>query len=394
MPEKLPVDILEQLVELLKADAGPAISARALLPQEHQFLTSGFAYMVDLEDHISATEHRGSYRLNELLKILAEHNNILPRYIYRKPRFTNCASSGFLGLNVADATALLIVLEDLGLRVNPAPLAARLAKKLSSKELLTESELSIWTYEKQRLRAQIHLRSKLENTRGTWSDERFKSRSGYRYKLTRVDGKPYHLEVSGPKHRNIRPRQEITCTYCGFHYLKGDLESSLSHRSEHASLKRILEPRPNRQFAQRLLRHKNPELVDGKSPFWMHQEVRERAASFRREFHYDFLQWNGSSSKKATPNFQGYLFTDHTGKLPTGTIVGACAFAFRQERWSLDWIWVIPSMRRHGVLLNRWPTFLERYGDFDIEHPLSDAMEAFVYQHGTEIQRGQLPALL
>jgi hypothetical protein len=393
MPDKIPADIFEELVNLLKEEARPAISSKTLRPIEHEFLNLDTAYITDLEEYISETEHRGAYRLIRLLEALSEHYRTPLRYIYRKPRFTSSGSSGHAGLNTADATALLIALEDLGFRVNPAPLVAKLAKKLSKKDLLTESELSIWCYEKQRYRAKIHLRSNIDTKMADWKHEHFKNSNGYRYELTRVDGRAFRLVVTGPKHRNLRPRQEMTCNYCGFYYTKGDLESSLSHRTEHARLKRILEPRPNRQFAQRLLRHKNPELVDEKSPFWMHQEVRERAVLFRREFRYDFLQWDGSRSKKAPSNAQGYLFTDHTGELPQGTIIGACAFSCRQMRWSLDWIWIIPSMRRRGTLLNRWPTFLERYGDFDIEHPLSGAMEAFVRRHGTEMQRSHLPPL-
>lgn len=394
MPAKLPVDVLKKLVELLKEQATPPKERKFLLPQEQDFIASGFIYFHDMEDYICSTENRGSYRLSSLIKALIEYYDIPLRNVYQKPRFAYSSPSGHEAIEIFDAAALLINLEDLGFQLSLAPLVKRLARKLKNKNVLTESELSVWSYEKLKDRAQVTIRSDVEMAPGLWNEDVFKSATGHRYKAISTKGKLYKLEVKGPKIRNLKPRIDTTCDYCGLRYEKGDLESSLNHRSEHSRLKRILEPKPKRQFAQRLLRHKNPELVDGKSPFWMHQEVRERAASFRREFHYDFLQWNGSSSKKATPNFQGYLFTDHTGKLPTGTIVGACAFAFRQERWSLDWIWVIPSMRRHGVLLNRWPTFLERYGDFDIEHPLSDAMEAFVYQHGTEIQRGQLPALL
>jgi hypothetical protein len=49
-------------------------------------------------------------------------------------------------------------------------------------------------------------------------------------------------------------------------------------------------------------------------------------------------------------------------------------------------------MRRKGVLSHRWQAFLDRYGDFDIEHPLSDAMEAFVRRNGTPQQRSHLAA--
>ncbi|WP_162934975.1 hypothetical protein [Pseudomonas cavernae] len=390
MSEKLPVDVLERLIELLKEEPTPPAERNFLTPQEQQFIKSSAIYLSDLEDYISSSERRGSYRLSFLIKELAAYNSIPLRYLYHKPRFAYSSSVGHPGIEAFDAAALLIHLEDLGIDLNPAPIIQRLAKKLKNKTTLTESELSVWNHEKLRHRSRITIKSDLDIMHGFWEEERFKSATGYRYKVIMVKEKAYRLEVTGPKHRNLKPRQNITCDYCGICYQKGDLESSLTHRSEHSRLKRILEPKPKRQFAERLLRHKEPELVNGNSPLWMHQAVRERAAQFRRMFHYDFLQWNGSSAQKATSNAHGYLFADHNGIFPPGTIVGACAFMQRKGKWSLAWIWVIPSMRRHGVLLSRWPTFLERYGDFDIEHPLSDAMEIFVRQHGTDQQRSHL----
>ncbi len=390
MPAKLPVDTLKKLVELLKEKATLPNERKFLLPQEQEFIASGFIYFHDIEDYICSTESRGSSRLNSLIKSLIEYYEIPLRNVYHKPRFAYSSSSGHEAIEIFDAAALLINLEDLGFRLNLTPLVKRLARKLKNKTMLTESELSVWGYEKLKDRAQVKIRSDIEIGPSIWNEETFKSPTGHRYKAVSVKGELYRLEVKGPKSRNLKPRVDTTCDYCGLRYEKGDLESSLNHRSEHSRLKRILEPKPIRQFAERLLRHKDPELVNESSPLWMHQAVRERAWQFKRMFHYDFLQWNGSIERKASPYFEGYLFTDHTGTFDPGAIIGACAFNFRRGKWSLAWIWVIPSMRRRGVLLSRWAAFLERYGDFDIEHPLSDAMEAFVRVHGTDEQRSHL----
>jgi hypothetical protein len=43
-------------------------------------------------------------------------------------------------------------------------------------------------------------------------------------------------------------------------------------------------------------------------------------------------------------------------------------------------------MRHAGVLTRRWAEFLQRYGDFEIDTPLSEAMKAFVNKHGTTQQ--------
>lgn len=392
MPASLPVAILEELVALLREQRQPRVRPPMLSDRERELLRTGIIYMTDFEDLVLETEARGSHGLRRLIEALAEYFAIPIRYIYQKPHFANGDCVGWRGLQAADAAALLVALEEVGLCVDPERLVTRLARPLQKKGLLTASEISLYGYERKRHRQKVSLRSDLNVMQHTWSEERFRGINGYRFNLTLVGGKAYRLEITGPKHRNIKPRQEVTCEYCGLTYTKGDLESSLNHRREHARLKRLLEPRPDRRFATRLQRHSNPELVDPNAPFWMHQEVYERALRFRRDFRYDFLQWNGCQSKKATPSYQGYLFADHTGTYPPGTIVGACAFVLRKGKWRLDWIWVVPGMRRKGVLSHRWQVFLHRYGDFDIEHPLSDAMEAFVRRNGTPQQRSHLAA--
>lgn len=390
MPPTLPVAILEELIALLREQRQPRARPPMLSDRERELLRTGIIYMTDFEDLVLETEARGAHGLGPLIDALAEHFAIPIRYIYQKPRFANGDCIGWRGLQATDAAALLVMLEEVGLCVDPERLVTRLARPLQKKDLLTASEISLYGYERQRHRMKVSLRSDLNVTQHSWREERFKGVNGYRFKLILAGGKAYRLEVTGPKHRNIKPRQEVTCEYCGMTYTKGNLESSLNHRREHARLKRLLEPRPDRNFANRLQRHPSPELVDTSSPFWMHQEVYERALRFKREFHYDFVQWNGCQSKKATPTYQGHLFADHTGTYPPGSIVGACAFAHRQGKWSLDWVWVIPSMRRKGILSHRWQAFLERYGDFDIEHPLSEAMEAFVRRNGTPQQQSLL----
>ena len=50
--------------------------------------------------------------------------------------------------------------------------------------------------------------------------------------------------------------------------------------------------------------------------------------------------------------------------------------------WGLDWVWVCPPGRRSGVLSRVWPMLRERFGDFHVEGPVSDAMQAFLTRRG------------
>lgn len=170
-----------------------------------------------------------------------------------------------------------------------------------------------------------------------------------------------------------------------YSYTKGDPERALSHRSEHARVMRYLVPRHLAVFRARIVSNPNPELVATESPIWMHREVRQRALQFKRDFQDDCCQWEGTvRAKNPNPQSHAYLFSDHTGQFGEGAIVGAYAFWRERNQWRLRWVWVCPNMRRIGVLARRWPLFLEKYGDFSIEIPLSDSMQKFIFKHGTQ----------
>jgi hypothetical protein len=64
--------------------------------------------------------------------------------------------------------------------------------------------------------------------------------------------------------------------------------------------------------------------------------------------------------------------------------MAACAF-YKDDvyEWVLQWVWIRPDRRRHGLLAARWPDFLAEFGDFWIEHLLSEAMLGFVARHAS-----------
>lgn len=102
------------------------------------------------------------------------------------------------------------------------------------------------------------------------------------------------------------------------------------------------------------------ERVDVNAPVWMHREVYGRALRFKRDFGYDFVQWpfvrKGSD---IDPSWVGHSFATSEG-----VIDGACAFRYEDREWVLGWVWVRPERRRSAVLSERWPAFVEKYGDF------------------------------
>lgn len=116
------------------------------------------------------------------------------------------------------------------------------------------------------------------------------------------------------------------------------------------------------------------------------KQVERFAYYFRREFGYDFVQFEASEDLSWTgtplPN-EGhpYLFTTE------GRHVGAACFRWRTytniaPAWWLAWIWLHPYARRRGRLTKAWPTFIADHPGFFVEPPLSPAMQAFLATQG------------
>jgi hypothetical protein len=161
--------------------------------------------------------------------------------------------------------------------------------------------------------------------------------------------------------------------------MKGSRTDELSHRSYHQQRFSIIEPKPHRRFSEALNRDLNAAWVDEKSPKWKRKEVYDRALEFKRDLGYDFAQWQ--TEARHDPDAIGFLFSDERGR-----IVGACAFrpqhGANERPWRLDWIWICPEARRLGQLDRQWDRFRQRFGVFDIEPPISDAMQAFLRKRG------------
>jgi hypothetical protein len=149
----------------------------------------------------------------------------------------------------------------------------------------------------------------------------------------------------------------------------------------------VLTPRPEPRIAAALNRGADPTIVSPFSPVWAQKAMYERAYRFHQEAGYRIMwEENGELDWTAI----GHLLLDDTGIFDTTTIVGAAAFRFGEWTvgppcWELQWIWITPKVRRCGILTRVWPTFVDRYGNFFIEPPLSTAMKSAVAKFGRSL---------
>lgn len=298
-------------------------------------------------------------------------------YVAFRPRKAVRGVMLYDGLSAAETAFLLINLEELGFRVDPTPLISELLPSLGKRRLLSSAELSVFWYSRTRGRNPPSRVKPHGAQYGMWPLQSWKDPEGYRVELHGDEsGNIVLLEVHAPRFRRRPEPVETVCPDCGLTYRRGDPESSECHRREHRKRMRYLNPQPHVRMLAARQSDPDPELVTSLSPPWKHREMYDRAYAFKREFRYDFVQWQ---SRKGDDDRQahGYLITDDAG-----AIVGACAFRWRESRWGLQWVWISPLHRRQGHLGRRWQDFRKRFGDFQVESPVSEAMRAFLARKG------------
>ncbi|QTN42161.1 hypothetical protein [Marinobacter salsuginis] len=121
------------------------------------------------------------------------------------------------------------------------------------------------------------------------------------------------------------------------------------------------------------------------------QALEQFARYFKSEMHYDNVQYHANEHDS---NCAGFLFTssaldmctDEHKSMPT-RCMGGCCFRKIKDTWVLCWAWIHPFARKQGLLQKYWKYyFLETFGDFAVEAPLSPSMEAFLKKQQSEHQ--------
>ena len=317
----------------------------------------------------------------------AEMLEITPQAVFTRPGSRFDEHIGFLSYRAADAAAMLILMERLGFTIDPEPLCARLRQSLLAAPEVNLPEINVLFHDKSAHRTPpLTLESDVLDWRGR-NLSRLKTDAGYAVEIAVGDDKTaLSLTVKAPLYRK-RPEPKLTtCDFCGMSYVKGLPSDDKEHRATHRRCVAVLEPQPNRQFQQD--RERDPlqaPWVDANSQKWKRDLVYRRAYAFKREMKFDFTQW--SIDPAHDPDAVGYLFADDEGR-----VVGAAGFRPQQangQPWLLDWIWLAPAYRRSGLLSAQWEAFRQRFGDFDLTPPLSEAMQAFLSKRG---RRGLAPS--
>lgn len=375
---QLPYQLLTQLTRALQRPPRPgAFPARLWADVD----TEGWAYLSQLEDLVVAMDDRlHDVRLSDLAKC-ADYPT---RHMRTIPRFKTSDWYSMAMMERSDVAGFCILLEQLGFSVDPRPMVDSLYQEIAGKRHITLAEGDIYSHSKLRHKTRLVLRAQ-ERLDGEAAEKLWRGALGHRYQCLVRGSHVSSLTVTGPKWRRPR-RVDTECAICGTRYTRGELESSLNHRRAHAQALRLLDPRPSKRMRERLAVGPAGERVDIDSPLWMHREVGSRALRFKRDFGYSFEQWPTVTNRGNLQScWIGFLFAG-----ADGAIDGACAFYRDDGQWRLDWVWIRPERRRHGLLAARWPRFLAEFGDFWIGHPLSEEMISFLERHASPGQRAMI----
>lgn len=346
-------------------------------------ITNGFADFIDIEDILYNSDERLA-RISRFVSAARwrELFSICVRDYYRRTTEKQSIFLEYQGISTEDLACLLMNIERVGYSINPLPFVAQLLPKLADRPFVTNLELDILQYEENRHKMDsIHLYVKADEMGQRRNKEKFKTATGYKAEVVwNKNDDPVQLIIKAPKYRSRPAPKSTTCDVCGLTWLQGVKEESAAHRKEHKRHMKYLDPKPYRRLSKANQNQGGLVLVTSNSSRWRHGEIYLRALAFKREFRYDFVQWE-SPEGDSDPSARGYLFMN-----PDNIVVGACAFRQREYKdkavWSLQWIWITRKYRRAGVLTKHWKTLRQRYGDFHLEHPVSDAMVAFLEKNG------------
>tara|TARA_R110000737_G_scaffold264348_3_gene272242 strand:+ start:1050 stop:2216 length:1167 start_codon:yes stop_codon:yes gene_type:complete len=371
---------LENVIAALKVEpsdhSGPRRQPRYL----DDIIKHGWCEKWRFEDLLLTLDRRIGQTQFVRSELVASQLKLETRFAFQQSFDPDEGPCGYEMLSAASVACVMIWLERLGFDVDPTFICRKLADDIHRNRLVNEEEITVLTYEAMR-RAAPPLKLQSEELRfaGGPSSE-FTVGAGYRAVVQNdTQGRPVSLEVHSPKYAEPRPQVSVTCEGCLQTYMSGVRSEEHRHDIKHNKIVTTLRPKVSLALKRAVLEDSEAVWVTPASPKWLSLAVDRRARAFRREFSYDFLQWEVGDEPDAT----GFLFHDDEFR-----IVGACCFRPQHGEQSgvakLDWIWICPEMRRAGLLSNTWGRFRERFGEFLIEPPISDAMKGFLRQRGYE----------
>lgn len=133
--------------------------------------------------------------------------------------------------------------------------------------------------------------------------------------------------------------------------------------------------------------------VTRESPNGYKSALETLALYFQRELGFDCLAFSPAYYKNESIEYFGFLFTEEDfsvceaqdEQVPLRTIGGGCfekqTYVDSDEfNWVLKWVWLHPYKRNQGLFTKNIELFYDQFNGFQVEEPLSKAMEHIVFR--------------
>lgn len=367
-------DQLDRIIDALKMSSKGAAISRSCIGYQKTIAEHGWSEEWRFEDFLLTLDRRIGLTHLDRPAMFRDQFEFERHFAFSQHFDPDEGPIGREMYRAATVACYLVWLERLGFDVDPSLLCSAISSQLPSDRFVTGEELVVLEYqEKRHAMAPVTVAS--DNVRcPSGQTTEFVTERDYRI-LVQCDahGTPVSLEVHAPNYIEPRPQVVVKCEECQMEYVSGIRSDEHHHDIEHRKIVTTLKPVPSRALKRTVMSNPGAIWVTPESPSWACIAVYRRARAFKREMGYDFVQWDTTSE----PDAIGFLFHDSEFR-----IVGACCFRpARGEKSAtkrLDWIWICPDQRRTGILTKNWDLFRQRFGEFEIEEPISDAMKAFL----------------
>lgn len=337
---------------------------------------AGWVETYQIEDALSDMDRRLSHTwLSDMPKIAVDLGLCAETNFFREWKYAD-EIYGSDSLSASDALRYFWWLERLGFPLDTGPLCDQIIETLPRTRRLARSYLDVLLYKTERYsQPPIELMVEQAEDLDAVRTETVTAENGVVVEI-RYDrhDQPISLTSTAPNYAEPKDRILTTCAVCGQTYVQGSRGDEDQHAISHRKTVEPLDPSPSRAWKAWVGQDPESVWVDEESPNWMHVAMYRRARAFKREFEYDHVQWND----QADANDRGiaFAFLDDAHRM-----IGGCSFQIgggADGRNRMMWIWFCPGARRQGHLSRAWSRLRARMGNFDLEPPVSRAMQAFM----------------
>ena len=341
-----------------------------------QIADAGWLYLYEIEDITSSLEFRFGWTWLAGTSRLLKRIGIEDQYSF--PAEWKCADDiiGDSKYSSSDVLRYFWWLERLGFDLDLGPLSDLIADTLPKTKFLSESHLDVLLYRKEKF-TQPPIELCVEGCKNIAPHRALElaTENGVTVKISYdEDGNAISLVSTAPRYSPPKEQVNVTCPDCEMRYTQGRRADEIEHAAWHRTIVEPLNPKSSRAWKRAVEADPEAVWVGAHSPKWMHVAMSRRARAFKREFGYDFVQW--SDAPQANVGGVAFAFLDKDYRM-----IGGCRFQMHggaNGRNRLSWIWFCPKARRKGHLTKVWARLLEKMGDFDLEPPVSPAMQAYM----------------